>query len=129
MIFRKHPFQHPVVWMALGWSLVGVIVYLSLAHTSIGIPGQNGDKYGHVIAYGAVTFWFLQIYECRPSRLTIAAGLIALGVGLEFAQAWTGYRTFDYADMVADCIGVALGWLASPPRTPHLLERVEKVVA
>ena len=114
--------------MAVGWSLIVVIVYLSLAHNTITIPGENGDKYGHILAYASVMYWFLQIYECKPSRFLIAAGLIALGVGLEFAQAWTGYRTFDYADMVADCIGIAVGWLISPPRSPHVLERVEKAV-
>jgi VanZ family protein len=126
MSFRKHAFRHPALWHVTGWGLIAVIVYLSLAHTSIGVPGQYGDKYGHVIAYGAVMFWFLQIYECTPSRITAAASLIALGVGLEFLQGWSGYRTFDYADMIADCIGVGLGWIAAPPRTPHVLERIEK---
>lgn len=129
MIFRKHQFRRPALWIALGWLLIIVIVYLSLAHNTINIPGQNGDKYGHILAYAAVMFWFLQIYECTPSRLTIMAALVALGIGLEFAQAMTGYRTFDYGDMVADCIGVALGWLAAPPRTPNVLDPVDKVVA
>lgn len=129
MNFRKHAFRYPGVWITLGWSMLAVIVYLSLARNTIDIPGSYGDKYGHVIAYGAAMFWFLQIYECVPSRIIAACGLLALGVGLEFAQAGTGYRTFDYADMVADAIGIAIGWIASPPRTPHVLERVEKVVA
>ena len=129
MIFRKHEFRHPAIWIAVAWSLVGLIVYLSLASMSISVPGAHADKYGHVLAYGVVMFWFLQIYECTPSRVTIAGGLITLGIALEFAQAWTGYRTFDYADMGADALGVAIGWLAAPPRTPHVLERVEKVVA
>ena len=129
MPFRKHEFRHPLIWTAVAWSLVVVIVYLSLAKTSIPVPGAHADKYGHVLAYGVVMFWFLQIYECTPSRLTIGGGLLGLGVALEFAQSWTGYRTFDYADMVADAIGVTLGWLAAPPRTPHILERVDRAVA
>jgi hypothetical protein len=129
MIFRKHEFRHPALWITVAWSLVAVVVYLSLASLSISAPAAHADKYGHVLAYGVVMFWFLQIYECTPSRLTFAGALIALGIGLEFAQSWTGYRTFDYADMVANAIGITIGWLAAPPRTPHVLERVEKVVA
>jgi VanZ family protein len=128
MNFRKRDFRHPLLWISLGWLLVVVIVYLSLARHAVGIPGRFGDKYGHVLAYAAVMLWFVQIYEGRRSRLVIAAGLAALGIGIEFAQSWTGYRMFEYADMVADCLGIAIGWLAGPPRTFNFLERLEKSI-
>ena len=35
-----------------------------------------------------------------------------MGVALEFIQGWTGYRTYDPFDMLANTIGVALGWAA-----------------
>jgi hypothetical protein len=35
---------------------------------------------------------------------------------------------FEYADMVADCVGIVLGWMVSPPRTPNLLERIERMI-
>jgi glycopeptide antibiotics resistance protein len=36
-----------------------------------------------------------------------------MGIGLEFTQGWLGYRTYDPFDMLANTIGVALGWMAS----------------
>ena len=36
-----------------------------------------------------------------------------MGIGLEFIQGWLGYRTYDPFDMLANTIGVALGWMAS----------------
>lgn len=128
-MFQKHPFKYPALWLMTGWMLIAAIIYLSLANLS-GVPlhVENGDKYGHIAAYAAVMFWFMQIYEDTRSRLTIAAGLLAMGIALEFAQAWTGYRTFERADMIADSVGIAIGWLVSPPRTQNLLDRVEKVV-
>jgi VanZ family protein len=32
-----------------------------------------------------------------------------MGIALEFAQRWLGYRSFEVADMVANTVGVALG--------------------
>jgi hypothetical protein len=28
----------------------------------------------------------------------------------------TGYRSFEYADMIADGAGIFVGWLLAPPR-------------
>lgn len=55
-------------------------------------------------------FVFCQIYDQSRTRLVYAAGFIAMGVALEYAQRMTGYRNFDVLDMLADAVGVALGW-------------------
>ena len=43
-------------------------------------------------------------------RLLFGAAWIAMGVALEFAQAATGYRSFELSDMAANSLGVLLGW-------------------
>jgi hypothetical protein len=48
-----------------------------------------------------------------------------MGIGLEFEQGLTDYRTFEVQDMVADAMGVLVGWIAAPPRSPHLIRFVE----
>ena len=58
-------------------------------------------------------FWFGQLYLERRVRLGYALGFAALGVALEFVQGWLGYRDFEIADMVADAVGVTLGWSAA----------------
>ncbi len=42
-------------------------------------------------------------------RAMVVAALITLGITLEFIQGWSGYRTFEIADMVANGIGAVLG--------------------
>ena len=36
-----------------------------------------------------------------------------MGIGIEFLQRMTGYRTFDVYDMAANATGVLLGWAAA----------------
>jgi len=74
------------------------------------IDVAQGDKLGHFAAYGLLMFLFCQIYV---RRLAFALAFIAMGVGLEFLQGMTGYRTFDVFDMLANAVGVALGWLVA----------------
>ena len=66
-------------------------------------------------------FCFAQLDARHRNRLAYAAGFVALGVGLEFVQGLTDYRTFEVADMVANAIGVLLSWISAPPRGPDVL--------
>lgn len=74
---------------------------------------EQSDKLGHFLAYGGLMFWFCQLYPKAQTRVHYAAGFIALGVGMEFLQGMTDYRTFEVLDMVANTIGVSLGWVAA----------------
>ena len=56
---------------------------------------------------------FCQAYARTSTRAAYAAGFVAMGIAIEFLQRMTGYRSFEVLDMVADAIGVALGWAAA----------------
>ena len=114
------------LWLIFGWLLVLLVIYLSLAPIAIEVPVDQGDKLGHVAAYAALMFWFANVYETLSTRQMLAIAFVALGVGLEFVQGWTGYRTFEVADMAADALGVAGGWALAPPRLPNFLQHIEK---
>ena len=113
------------VWQAIGLALIALVIYLSLTPDPIVLPGERGDKYGHVIAYGTLMFWFAQLHMRIAVRVIWALIFIAMGIGLEFEQGLTDYRTFEVQDMVADAMGVLVGWIAAPPRSPHLIRFVE----
>lgn len=112
------------LWLVLGGLLVATVVLLSVVRLPVTLPPAQADKSGHVLAYAVLMFWYGQLYARRGHRLVIAAGLFLLGCGLEVVQQAVG-RDFEYADMFADAVGILLGWLASPPRTPHLLSYIE----
>jgi len=99
--------------VAIGWALVGLILWLSLTPQPPQIDFEQSDKVGHFLAYGGLMFWFCQMYHRSRTRLAYAAGFIAMGIAIEFLQRATGYRSFEVYDMVADALGVALGWAAA----------------
>ena len=98
------------LYLAVGWALVGVILWLSFTPQPPQIEFEQSDKVGHFLAYGGLMFWFCQLYPRPRTRLAYALGFIGMGIAIEFGQRATGYRSFEVYDMVADAIGVALGW-------------------
>jgi VanZ family protein len=122
MIDQHHRSKGLAFWGTVAFLLGGLILYFSLTPNPPDLPG-NFDKYGHVAGYALLMFWLMQHYKGSRSRVIIAAALVLGGIALEMLQALGGYRNFERADMLADGIGVALGWLAGPPRTANLLDR------
>ena len=53
--------------------------------------------------------------------------LIAMGVVIEFLQGWSGYRYFEYADMLANSTGVVLGYLLARTALGRVFVLIEKV--
>lgn len=103
--------QHRRFWLAGGWLLLGLVLYLSLMPSPpepLSFP--HADKLEHGLAYVALALWFCQIYLRRPSRIIVVVSLIAMGVAVEFIQGWSGYRYFDVRDMLANSLGALLGY-------------------
>jgi VanZ family protein len=116
-------------WRMGGYVLILYIIYLSLTPRPPDIDMQNGDKLGHFLSYGSLMFWFAQLVLARVERLRWAIGFVLLGVTLEFLQGMTDYRNFDLADILANTVGVLLGWvLALWPQT-HIFGRLEGLFA
>ena len=116
-------------WLAVGWLGVLTVIYLSLTPSPPRLDLEHGDKLQHAAAYALLMHWFAQPALARNKRAATAVALVGLGVGLEFAQLASGYRTFSLGDMAAGAAGVALGWFVAPPRIPSLLSAVELIAA
>ncbi len=81
---------------------------------------KNGDKLGHFILYGLLTFFITRTFLFSlPSKsrswVTLSIGLIlALGIALEeFSQKYFSTRTFDLIDLSASFLGVLVGGRAA----------------
>jgi hypothetical protein len=114
--------KYAALFVASAWALVAAVIYLSLSTTIIQLPGDPGGRYAHVGAYTVLMFSFGYAYPNARATVVVAAALLALGIGIEYFQVYFG-RNFERADMVADAIGIGLGWLLGLSLTRILIER------
>lgn len=89
--------------------MVAVVIALSLLSVSGPVSAPGADKIYHLIAYGAMMFWWGMVHPGR--RWQWAAALIGLGIALEIAQSFTGYRQLDRWDALANSSGVIVASL------------------
>ena len=113
------------LWLSIGWLLVILVCYLSLVSDPPTIGALGSDNVAHLLAYGTLMLWFLQLYPISRQPI-MAVGFVAMGILLEFLQGLTGVRSFEYADMLANTGGVMLGWLLGKTRFSAALETLEK---
>lgn len=117
------------LWRGLGFGLIAAILALSLLPFSIEVElEENSDKLGHLLMYGSLMFWFAMIYPAARPRLLLALAFCAMGVGIEFLQGMTMYRSFELADMLANGVGVALGWCVALTPLKYSLAWFEKLM-
>jgi VanZ family protein len=114
-------------WLLLGWSMVVASFYLSLVPSPPKmITGLFSDKVLHALGYFILMLWFSQIYQSFWHRFWLVLGFVGMGVAIEYLQGMGGYRMFEYADMLADTVGVLLAWLVSTFGVGHVLHWTER---
>ena len=78
----------------------------SLAPVSGPATLQHGDKLEHLLGYAVLAWLGVKAFD-RRALAWLAASL--MGVAVEVAQSFTGWRWFDPIDMLANAIGAFLG--------------------
>ncbi|WP_251006420.1 VanZ family protein [Stenotrophomonas sp. ISL-67] len=104
------PLRFARVWLGLWWlAIVVTIVVCLIPPPPLALP-QNSDKVEHFLAYFLLASAAVQIYRTRAALLWASAGLVLLGVGIEFLQgALTTTRMADPMDALANSVGVLAG--------------------
>jgi VanZ family protein len=104
--------EHP--WAVSGWR--GLLALLLCAVTLLAlspVPPKGadfgGDKINHLLAFG--TLGVVAALAWRRTRWPVAAALLAYGGLIELLQSFTPRRQAEWADLLADAIGIALGLL------------------
>ncbi|NOQ68740.1 MAG: hypothetical protein GQ573_01300 [Gammaproteobacteria bacterium] len=117
------------LWLSIGYALVALVVFLSLTSNpvKIGMSFPYEDKVYHAFAYFTLMAWFSQIYHDRFQRYMIAVVFVLMGITLEYLQSFDPYRYYEFADMIANSTGVALGFSIALTGAKNILLRIEKV--
>jgi VanZ family protein len=97
------------------WAYMALIFFASSVPGDQ-LPGVFWDKLEHLLAYTVLGVLFLiPLAEGRLSQVTITTAAIAVMLSTlyggfdEVHQAFTPDRTSDVRDLLADCLGAALG--------------------
>ena len=99
--YRKH-------WLVIGWCLIALVWFLSLTPKPPEVGFKLWDKLNHFIAYAGLMGWFGQLYIQHSKRFMVAIGFISMGIVIEFFQGMGSHRVFEYNDMLANTLGVAI---------------------
>ncbi len=125
-------FRWPVLWVAIWLAMIGAVVASSLlpADELPPSPFDGFDKVEHFLGYFALGAYAAMLFAGRRAQALAAVGLMALGIGLEFAQgALTASRMADSADALANSLGVFAGLMLAPTPVARALLWVERRLA
>jgi VanZ family protein len=103
----KFPLTSRASWMLMFWSCGVIILVLALIPTAPYLPSTGWDKSNHLLAFAVLT-----ILGCRayPSRIAVVlVGAMFYGGLIEVLQSFIPYRSAEWADLIADAIGVLVG--------------------
>ena len=115
----------------MGFLLVALVIVASVVpHLPEVTDFQGGDKLTHFMAYAVMTLWFCLIYNGKRARWLIGLGFVIMGIGIEYVQLLSGYRTFEYADMGANTAGVLSALIFTRTRlAKNLAYHLNKILA
>lgn len=95
------------------WALAFVtcaLAVLTLSLMSAPPPelGTGWDNPNHLLAFATLTWLGLHAFPQRLKSLLL--GLLAYGALIEVMQSFTPTRFAEWLDLLADCVGILLGW-------------------
>ncbi len=108
-MLSPRPLRWRPLWLACGWAIVAAVVALSLWPNLPRVDVNQFDKIGHFVAYFVMMGWFGFLY-LHESHKWILLALVALGVTLEIAQYFIGYRAFELLDIFVNACGVVFAF-------------------
>lgn len=120
------PLQYFPLWTFVGAGALALLLYLCLEPAGQGSVFLIPDKLSHVLGFFALTVWFAALVE-RRLYLTVGLIMLVVGIVVELAQGVMALgRSAEFADVVADLIGVMFGLLISLASRESWLARIEK---
>lgn len=126
MLSMEH-LQYKRAWLAMGGLMLSIVFAVSInTLPSILVAIMMHDKIAHALAYAMLMVWFSQIFRHDVTRMLLVIGLTLFGLGMEFIQGFVPGRQLDYADMVANTVGITCSWAFSYTWVGNIFVKVEE---
>ncbi|MCU0966517.1 MAG: VanZ family protein [Burkholderiaceae bacterium] len=93
------------------WLACATVAVLSLLPADVLAGGVFDwwDKAQHALGFAGLSLLGLWAHPGRSGW--VIPGLLVFGAGIEVAQAATGWRIGELPDLLADAVGIGVGWL------------------
>ena len=121
-------FRRPGLWLALWALMIATVIAGSLlpARELPPVPFDGFDKFQHLFGYAVLSAYASMLFARMRAQALAAAGLVALGIGLELAQAaLTSSRQADPADALVNALGVLAGLAVAATPLAQWLRRLD----
>lgn len=107
------------LWRWLLLVLAAAVAVLALKPVPPEQASLGWDKLNHLVAFAALAWCAMFGYRSNPrgTRLAVLLALLAFGGAIELLQLLVPQRSAEWADLLADGLGIvvgallALGWL------------------
>lgn len=90
------------------WLCAMAVLVLSLMPGAERLPSTGWDKSNHLLAFATLALLGCLAWPALVLRLLVA--LLAYGALIEVLQSFTPTRRAEWADLLADALGLLLGW-------------------
>ena len=105
------PLRYRTFWAAGGvLLLISILVISLIPYKGPILPVSISDKALHILAFTSLTVWFSALVV-EEQWLGMFSLLIGYGALIEVLQYFTGYRSIEWGDFIADLAGLTLGWV------------------
>ncbi|WP_290648994.1 VanZ family protein [Aquisalimonas sp.] len=102
----SNPRTYRWLWLlAMTFIVIGSLIPLSIPDEAL-VPG---DKLQHIAAYALLGLLAMLAFSSLPLAAIAAVAMVGLGVAIEVVQYFLPWRQFEWLDMAANALGVALG--------------------
>ncbi len=96
-------------WLFIATALI--VMALSLAPLGSDAPSLGWDKANHLVAFAGLALLGCLAYPGHTGIVLV--GLLAYGGLIEVLQSFTSYRSAEWADLLADALGLPIGWIVA----------------
>jgi len=93
------------LWHLIGALMIVFIFYMTLTPNPVDLTWRWSDKLYHFSGYFGLMAWYAQLLKRRMIAVVL---FVLMGIGLESAQLLVSARSFEWADMVANVLGVVV---------------------
>ena len=113
-------------WRLTGVTLCAAVFVMALTPVAVRAPILISDKLIHAVVFLALTVWFSAVVP-RGKLNWLALIMLGFGIVIELAQLTVSYRRAEFADLVADAVGIGLGLVVAMLGARHWARALESL--